>query len=1671
TDEIRIDSTCANLYRLVRTWRAADDCGNETVGRQTLIVQDTEGPILSTIPADVTVECSAVPAMSTVTAEDACDGPVAVTTDEIRIDSTCVNLYRLVRTWRAVDDCGNETVGRQTIIVQDTEGPTLSTIPADVTVECSAVPAMGTVTAEDACDGAVAVTTDEIRIDSTCANLYRLVRTWRAVDDCGNETLGRQTIIVQDTEGPILSGIPADVTVECDAVPPLATVTAEDVCDGSLNVTPDEMRFDSTCTNLYRLVRTWRAVDACGNETVGRQTIIVQDTEAPVFDNIPADLTVDLGNGEQIPPVPTDVTANDNCDTPSFTVEEEQVGSGCTYTIIRTWTATDDCGNETVVVQNISVVDGLEVSINPANAQVCNGETLTLTASPNDASYTYVWTSSVGSFDDPNLANPTLFTTTPGTYTITLQITKPDGCTGTASTTVTVGELDGNAFANGPVCEGQVIRLAATGGATYSWTGPNGFTSAEANPVIPNASSTNAGTYTVLIQLGDCAISKSVTVAVQAAPSLTLIGDTEVCEGETLQLNAIGGSNYLWRGPNNFNASGSSISISDIQPNQSGTYYLTAYSTAGCEANLIFEVTIKPKDGNASSNDPVCAGQDLQLSAENGLSYQWRGPNGFTFVGQNPVVSNVTTDAAGMYYVLIFNGDCTFEDSTAVQVIENPVSSAGSNGPICETNTIELFAEGGMTYEWTGPNGFSSNLQNPSIADALPIMSGTYEVVITFGSGCAETQSVDVLVSRQLRVDFSAFDASCNSLGAIIVGVTGGSGEYTFDWEDLAGNNDPRNRSGLEEGTYNLTISDTYGCDFELTGIAIENTCEDSSCLVTPGTLVSPEDSLCLTAGSANLTATVVDPGTVPAGFTQLFLLVDQSTNTIIATGSDPNFVVNAGGQYAIHLFTFDPNTFDLNWIIPGATTLPDLNARLLQGAGDICAALDLSGAGIYVHDIPQVSVEVSPDNCNLTTGTIRLSPDDYQYQWQDGSSGAERSNLVAGNYTVTATDANGCTTSLDVVVRDTCECIPPTLTIVIDEPECGQGTGAITILVDGELSDYTYTWSTNANTGVPNTLGNARSGLNPGIYQVTVTFPLVPNCTSEETVVIGITDGPEITDTIITPASCSNADGTVTFLPEGFRYIWSHDNVTNNIRTGLTAGVYEVIVIDPNKPNCPDIISVEVGAFNPLDVQVQVNAEPSCSESNGSVSLLVNGPGGEYSFNWSDGLSTSNAVRDDLAAGTYQVTISDSGAPPCDTVVAFTLAGTIAEATLSLDPIIQLDCADGTNATLAPQITYGPGFVGPADLVVTDADGLTYGTSGLGQGSYCLQVYDAQGCLAAEACFEVQAPDPILAIIDVTAATCVPDGTIELLVSGGTGAYTFDWSDLPGSNDSEDRSNLAAGTYNLTITDANGCEAVWSDIVVGVECTVTCEPPVISSLVTSDASCGEDNGTITFTLADNPDNYDYTWTPAVSDTTFATDLAAGTYEINIAVLGDASCDTTLQVTISNHDGPAITVVSTSPATCTAADGSVELSPAILIYTWSDGGTGAVRNDLLAGTYTVTATDGICENYLQIDIEAASDLVATAQVLQNPDCATNNGSAIINVTNGSGDYRYSWGAAQIDTLTAGTYTVTVTDVQTGCEAETTFSLTDNVPQATVTITNSPRVSCKGANDAEVTYTI
>jgi gliding motility-associated-like protein len=350
------EGACAGAYTITRTWTATDACGNETSHTQTITVQDTTAPaFVETLPGDQTVECSDVPAAVVLTATDNC-GTANVSFNESTQEGACAGAYTITRTWTATDACGNETSHTQTITVQDTTAPAfVETLPGDQTVECSDVPAAVVLTATDNC-GTANVSFNESTQEGACAGAYTITRTWTATDACGNETSHTQTITVQDTTAPaFVENLPGDSTVECSDVPAAVVLTATDNC-GTANVSFNESTQEGACAGAYTITRTWTATDACGNETSHTQTITVQDTTAPAFvENLPGDSTVECSDV----PAAVVLTATDNCGTANVSFNESTQEGACAgaYTITRTWTATDACGNETSHTQTITVQD------------------------------------------------------------------------------------------------------------------------------------------------------------------------------------------------------------------------------------------------------------------------------------------------------------------------------------------------------------------------------------------------------------------------------------------------------------------------------------------------------------------------------------------------------------------------------------------------------------------------------------------------------------------------------------------------------------------------------------------------------------------------------------------------------------------------------------------------------------------------------------------------------------------------------------------------------------------------------------------------------------------------------------------------------------------------------------------------------------------------------------------------------------------------------------------------------------------------------------------------------------------------------------------------------------------------------------------------------------------
>jgi len=393
----------------------------------------------------------------------------------------------------------------------------------------------------------------------------------------------------------------------------------------------------------------------------------------------------------------------------------------------------------------------------------CAGSTIQLIGGPDGMS-SYSWTGPNGftsSQQSPSIADAT--TAMAGAYTLT--VINEHNCTDLATTTVTVNANPTTEASNdGPYCAGSTIQLIGgpDGMSSYSWVGPNGFTSSEQSPSIPGATTAMSGDYLLTVtDQNACTGSDTTTVTVYTTPTPVASNDGPYCAETTI--NLIGGpdgmSGYSWVGPNGFTSSQQSPSIPDATTAMSGDYVLTVTDQNGCTGSDTTTVTVNANPTAEVSNDgPYCAGSTIQLiGGPDGMSsYSWTGPNGFTSSEQSLSIPDATTAMSGDYLLTVTDDKgCTDSATTTVTVNANPIAVASNDGPYVAGSTIQLSGgpDGMSSYSWTGPNGFTSNEQSPSISDATPFMVGDYVLTVIDENGCtdSDTTLVRILLSVSLQ--------------------------------------------------------------------------------------------------------------------------------------------------------------------------------------------------------------------------------------------------------------------------------------------------------------------------------------------------------------------------------------------------------------------------------------------------------------------------------------------------------------------------------------------------------------------------------------------------------------------------------------------------------------------------------------------------------------------------------------------------------------------------------------------------------------------------------------------------------------------------------------------------------------------------------------------------------
>jgi len=422
-----------------------------------------------------------------------------------------------------------------------------------------------------------------------------------------------------------------------------------------------------------------------------------------------------------------------------------------TYSVVEIVTATGCTKTNSVLV----TVNPLPAAVAGANRAIClNTSTILGTASVTGS--TYSWTSVPAGFIS-TLANPTVAPLVNTTYTIVETITA-SGCINSNSVVVTVNPLP--AAVAGPdraICLNTSTTLGASAvtGNTYSWTSvPLGFTSTVANPVVTPLVTT---TYTVVetITATGCTNMHSVIVTINPLPVATSSNNGPICTGITLNLlgGPAGMTSYAWTGPNGFTSNIQNPSIANVTIAASGDYNLMATNSLGCLGSAVTTVVIHENPvTTAANNGPMCEGITLNFYGQpSGLaSYAWTGPDGFTSTIQNPTIANVTAAATGQYILVGTNSyGCFTEASTSVTIYAKPVTTAANNGPLCTGTTLNLTGgpAGMISYAWTGPNGFTSNIQNPTIPNVTAVIAGVYSLNVTIEAGCSASANTTVVIN------------------------------------------------------------------------------------------------------------------------------------------------------------------------------------------------------------------------------------------------------------------------------------------------------------------------------------------------------------------------------------------------------------------------------------------------------------------------------------------------------------------------------------------------------------------------------------------------------------------------------------------------------------------------------------------------------------------------------------------------------------------------------------------------------------------------------------------------------------------------------------------------------------------------------------------------------------
>jgi large repetitive protein len=855
---------------------------------------------------------------------------------------------------------------------------------------------------------------------------------------------------------------------------------------------------------------------------------------------------------------------------------------------------------------------------------------------------------------------------------------------------------------------------------------------------------------------------------------------------------------------------------------------------------------------------------------------------------------------------------------------------------------------------------------------------------------------------------------------------TGGVPPYTYSWS----NGGSTSTIAVGAGNYSVILSDASGCPPVSTGITVT------------------QYTVPVTANAgANQTICAQNPVAVLNGS---------------VTGA-------SGGIWSGGTGTFSPSNTTLTNVsyTPSAAEIASgiVNLTLTTTGMAPCAPASDAVQITIQNFIASVALTPSSVSCfggnnGSITATVTGNPAPFTYSWTSvpSQTGSVATGLTAGAYSVTVTDAIGCTFTTGATVTQ-----PPPLNLVGDPDNVlcnGGNSGAVVVAVSGGTPAYSYNWQP----GGQNT--SSITNLTAGNYSVTVTDAKGCILTSSFAITQPATT---VHSFSIVNVSCFGySDGQLSVISSGgtapYSYSWSNGLFGSSL-VGLPAGGYTLTATDAN--GCVTTATTSITQPTAVSAVVSSTNETCSYLNNGSATVAGTGGTPAYVYSWQPGSMSGSSVTN-LASGTYSLNVTDSKGCVYVTFITITQPNPL---TLNFINQVNVSCNGGNNGSVTANVTGGiTGYTYTWSPNVSN--GPTANT--LSAGTYSLTITDNNGCTVANTVTITQPPFPLNVSISNSAVSCNggSNGSLNSFASGGTGPYSYLWT--PGGFTGSSVTNIPAGNYAVTVTDAKGCTASGNTII-------TQPPPIILTTSSVNSNCGFPNGSASVAVSGGSSPYLYQWAPSGGNSATANGLASGAY--TITVTDNSGCLSTNWVNVNDNSGPVANIISTTNVSCFGgSNGSAQVGTSggtgPYSFFWSpSGGTDSIANGLTAGTYTVTVLDA---NGCQSLATTSPAITQPAQLAlststTNVSCFGGaNGAASVSASGGIPGYTFQWlpsGATGSSTsgLNAGTFSVQVTDAN-GCQFTQSYTITQ--PTAlTASVTSSTNINCFGGNNGTASATV